>query len=56
MDIHVALPNGHRGVTLDQHHSSHIAGLQLRVIRARGGGATLCSYQTITLELRRKLA
>ena len=44
------------GITLDEHHSGHIAGLELRVIRARGGGATLRGDETITLQLRRKLA
>ena len=37
------------GVTLDEHHSRHFAGLQLRVVRARSGSATLRSDKTITL-------
>jgi hypothetical protein len=44
------------GVTLNEDHSGHIAGLELRVVGARSGGATLRSDETITLELRRKLA
>ena len=43
------------GVALDEYHPGHIAGFELRVIRTRGGGATLRGDETITLELRRKL-
>ena len=43
------------GVALHENHSGHIAGFQLRVIRARRGGATLSGDETVALQLRRKL-
>ena len=42
-------------VSLHQHHAGHVAGLQLRVIRARRRGAALRGDESITLQLMKKI-
>src|SRR6202790_3512309 len=43
------------GVALNENHASHVTGDQVRVFRARSGGAALGGDETVVLDLRGKL-